>query len=388
MIDYGKKSGLFTKRNFKKVKRSISIHGPRRTLAKISGRLRRPGRLIDPHEVSGKQMVALIGCGQLAYSTIGYCISTEKGKIIRACYDIDHDQSKSLSSHYRIPIVSQDSESLFNDPNIRILYIASNHASHTPYAIAGLKRGMDVYVEKPISVNKAQLKDLIVTLSESQGKIYAGYNRPFSKAVRYLHRELGTPEGPFTLNFFVCGHVIPKDHWYRRPEEGTRICGNVGHWLDLLIHLFSWRSLPNKIEIRIAYSKLSEPDDNIAITFVTDMDDLASIVLTSRSEPFEGINETICVQCDRVIARIDSFRSMTIWNDDQFYRKTFWPRDVGHKRAVLQPFSNEGRDWGEVEISTMLMLFIKDMILERITKSVFLIKEARAELDSWREMGA
>jgi predicted dehydrogenase len=359
-----------------------------RTLAKISGRLRKTGHLTDPNEVLGKQMVGLIGCGQFAYTTIGYFITKEKGKIIRACYDIDHDQSKSLSSRYRVPIVAKDSEALIKDPSVTILFIASNHASHTPYAIRGLKRGMHVYVEKPISVNKNQLKDLVHALSESRGKIYAGYNRPFSKAIRYLHRELGSPKGPFTLNCFVCGHVIPRDHWYRKPEEGTRICGNVGHWLDLLIHLLSWRSLPDKIEVQIAYSKLSETDDNIAITLVTDMNDLASIILTSRAEPFGGINETICVQCDRVIARIDSFRSIAIWNDDKFYRKRFWPRDAGHKRAVLQPFSNGGRDWDEVEISTMLMLFIKDMILKCITKSVFSIKEARMELDSWREVSA
>nr|MCH9697858.1 hypothetical protein [Gammaproteobacteria bacterium] len=83
------------------------------------------------------------------------------------------------------------------------------------------------------------------------------------------------------------------------------------------------------------------------------------------------INESINIQYGQVISKIDDFRRMTIWKDD--YKKTYhyWPKDVGHKNAVLQPFNSSRRSWKEVEASTLLMLFIKDMVIEKETYKKF-----------------
>ena len=96
-------------------------------------------------------------------------------------------------------------------------------------------------------------------------------------------------------------------------------------------------------------------------------------MLTSRCEPFEGINETINFQYDNTIAKIDDFRRMTIWQDEKLINKKYWPKDVGHHKAILQPFNVDKykRDWSEVENSTLLMLFITDMVLNKETSKEF-----------------
>ena len=156
---------------------------------------------------------------------------------------------------------------------------------------------------------------------------------------------------------FVVGHQLGPDHWYRRPDEGTRVCGNVGHWLDLLVHMLAWRGLPDQLQISITAATDNEPDDNVCIAIRSDRADLFSVMLTSRSEPFEGINETINFQHGATICKIDDFRRMTLWQGANVTTHRFWPKDVGHGRAILQPFTSApGRDWHEVELSTMLML--------------------------------
>lgn len=59
--------------------------------------------------------------------------------------------------------------------------------------------------------------------------------------------------------------------------------------------------------------------------------------------------------------------------DDAIDKWTYWPKDVGHNRALCQPFSNNKRDWREVELSTLLMLFVKDMVIsgDRFSKFSF-----------------
>ena len=175
---------------------------------------------------------------------------------------------------------------------------------------------------------------------------------------------------------------IPNEHWYRNPKEGTRICGNLRHWRDLAVHILSWKDLPEKWRISIAYSSKVDLDDNISISMTSARGDLLTFVLTSRSEPFEGINETINFQQGAIIAKIDDFCSMTVWDRDRVWRYRYWPKDVGHLQALVQPFTEPTRDWNEVELSTLLMLTIKDMVLARLSERDFSFQTEGAFLES------
>lgn len=357
----------------KKLLRFIAIYGISRTLFKVFGRMRISGVRLPSFK---KRNIGLIGCGQFGFATIGYFISKKSPYNFLRAFDIFKNNQTSFEKFHNLKHTNSVEE-IFNDNNIETIYIASNHHSHTEYAIKAIENDKTVYIEKPISVNYKQFKNLVDTIKKYDANIFAGYNRPFSSAILDLKKTIGSFEHkPFSINYFISGHLIEKDHWYRIPQEGTRICGNVGHWLDLSIHILSWRNLPNQFDISISYSNLDEIDDNISITITTEYHDIISIMLTSRSEPFEGINETINFQYDNTIAKIDDFRKMTIWQDEKLKNKRYWPKDVGHKKAILQPFNTHSykRDWKEVEISTLLMLFIKEMVLRKETKKIFDLK--------------
>jgi hypothetical protein len=74
---------------------------------------------------------------------------------------------------------------------------------------------------------------------------------------------------------------------------------------------------------------------------------------------------------------------MTIWQGARLYRRRFWPKDVGHRGAILQPFADPpGRDWHEVELSTLLMLHIADMVRRLQPQSDFSFQQSRARIES------
>jgi len=288
----------------------------------------------------------------------------------------------------RVPNECETAQELLGIPELEVIYIASNHASHADYAARVLRAGIAAYVEKPVAVEFGQLVTLLAALNHANGRIFAGYNRPFSAAIRLLRRQLRVvPDQGISLQCFVSGHMIGPDHWYRRPEEGTRVCGNIGHWLDLFVHVLAWRRLPDVLEISIAWADEQERDDNVSITITTDLHDLFTVTLTSRCEPFEGINETIDFQHGDTICKIDDFRSMTIWQGARRMRRRFWPKDAGHRLAIAQPFSHEPtRDWDEVVLSTLLMLHIADMVRGGSRYSTYSFTEGRARLAREVEM--
>jgi predicted dehydrogenase len=370
----------------RKLVRFIAIHGPSRTWYKAAGRLRIPYGL--PTLRKSTRRIGVIGCGQFAYATIAYFLQRSFGHCIAACYDVDANARASFARAMRVPRVCETAHELLGVPGLEAVYIASNHSSHADYAASVVRAGITAYVEKPVAVDFRQLVTLLAALKQGTGRIFAGYNRPFSAAIRLLRQQLRiVPDQGISLQCFVSGHMIGPDHWYRRPEEGTRVCGNIGHWLDLFVHVLAWRRLPDKLEISIAWADAEERDDNVSITITTDLHDLFTVMLTSRCEPFEGINETVDFQHGDTICKIDDFRSMTLWQGARRMRRRFWPKDVGHRLAIAQPFRDEQeRDWDEVVLSTLLMLHIADMVRAGSRYSTYSFVEGRARVTRELEM--
>lgn len=364
----------------RKFLRFAFIYGPGRTVFKAAGRLRI--RLPSWRITRMPADVGLIGCGQFAFATIGYFLQARFGRRVLVCFDIQPLAAASLARALGVPHVAANAQALLDTPGLRTVYIASNHASHAAYATQALARGLDVYVEKPVAVELAQLRMLCAARRSARGQLFAGYNRPFSAAVRALRKKIKIDlNGGFSLQCCVVGHVLDADHWYRRPEEGTRVCGNVGHWLDLFVHILHWRCMPQRLDIALTWADTREPDDNLCIAIGSDRGDLCTITLTARAEPFEGINESIQLQHGSTICKIDDFRRMTLWQGERVMNRHFWPKDPGHRGAILQPFDRaEPRAWEEVEDSTLLMLHITEMVRSLTRTSTFLPALAREEL--------
>lgn len=400
--------------DLRKLWRYSRMYGLPRALTKAAGRLREGGRgdgglpmlskLHRPRYLAGRPEIGLVGCGQFAFSTIAWFLSRGAINPFLCCYDPDRRRAESLAAYYGIPRVAESPGELYEAEGLRLAYVASNHASHTDHAVELLRRGVDVYCEKPVSVNREQFGRLREAVRASDARFYAGYNRPFSGALADLRSEfegLDDPRGGlFTLNCHVSAEDIPPDHWYREPGEGTRICGNAGHWLDLMVHCHAWRGeLPDSYGVRIAYSDSSEPDDNISLSLTTGRGDLCVIVITARSDPFEGINETINFHYGPLIAKIDDFRAMQLWKGEKRRRRRYRPKDVGHRRAILRPpqaprgsvlqepgqtsrsyrgprsGAPERRPAAEVFASTELMLGIAEMVREGETEREIALPE-------------
>ena len=364
------------KLKIKKVYRYISIYGIFRTLVKVFGRMRLKIPvwifLSFPNYLKNGKTVGFIGCGHQTYASLAFYLTTSTNFKIIWGYDIDENAVKSFNIAYGIKNLNVKGD-LKNNKLPDIVYIVSNHSTHTEYAIEFINKGCDVFIEKPISIDKNQFKLLSNAISSSNSNIYVGYNRPFSKAIRLLKRQIIDFDKPFTLNCFVIGHTLPKDHWYRDPKEGSRIVSNLGHWIDLFVHIYYWSGrFPDYLDINICFSDKNEVSENISINIVSPNKDLISLVFSVRNEPFEGVNETINFQSGGVIAKINDFRKIEIWNEDEYISKTFFPKDNGHKRCAIQPkFNNDKRDWVELSTSTRVMLFIEEMVNNKLKNNRF-----------------
>ncbi|MCF6217044.1 MAG: Gfo/Idh/MocA family oxidoreductase [Emcibacter sp.] len=320
--------------------------------------------------------VGIIGAGQFSFSTISFFLVANRLGRISSVFDINADNAKTLSLAYNAKQCDTPDEVI---QAVDVVYVASNHNSHTSYALSALQQEKKVYCEKPIAATFDQLRELYKVVSKKDDLFFCGYNRPHSSIIRHCKTKYASifNEQPITMSCYVRGHDIPSDHWYRNPDEGTRICGNAGHWVDLFISTIWGRYNSLKyFSLNIISSNSNDLDDNMLISIITDAGDLFNLTISSRSEPFEGIDETINIQAGSLNVKIDDFRSAKINNEHFVTHLKNWVKDVGHEKSIEQPFSKENtRNYMEYFVSTYLTVSLADMILNKQTAKKITILE-------------
>ena len=361
--------GLWALRRFRK---AVQDYGWPRARAKAMGRLGIGAQKRSPVAGSVKNL-SVMGCGQAAFATLCYFIQKEKGAVFLDCYDPNARAAQKLKAQYGFEKVVDKAAEIFQNKAVKQVVIASNHASHTAYAVEALKRGLHVFCEKPLCTTPEQLQDLDAALKTSAGTLWAGFNRPYAPATCFIAAKIKGCRQPLTLHCYVHGHLLPADHWYRKEEEGTRISGNMGHWIDLAIHLMAMRGfIPETFTLTLAAASPVLPkDDNVVLLLTTDFGDLVSISLNARHEPFGGIRETIEVQCSDFAAQIADYKALYWWQKDKEGREIYKYKDPGHEALIRTFLDPEAipRPWNEVRLSTALTLHASDLARNTTTSS-------------------
>jgi predicted dehydrogenase len=247
--------------------------------------------------------------------------------------DIDLNRARSLGERTNARYWTTDIQRVLDDPEIDLLFIASNHATHATYASEALGRGKHVHIEKPPAVDEAQLAELVRAMQRSTGGARLGFNRPMSRLGRQMLGALAKEQGPSVMNWFVAGHAIDPDHWYYSPAEGGRVLGNLCHWID-----FTLRAVPGDCRwpVRIIPARSDRPDCNVAVTYVFKDGSIGVISFSAMGHTFEGVKERCTVQKGNALIALDDFRTLVIEVGADKTRVRLRHRDHGHGEAVRE----------------------------------------------------
>ncbi len=334
-MDYQSTSLLF---KLKKVSRYVRMYGCHRTWAKVQAQ-RHISRTfnslpVSRNQLNDRQQVGLIGCGNYAFANIAHFLNRAHGRVIGGCMDVDANRAASLAAHYGAPLHTTDVDELLQHENIRLLYIASNHATHAEYAIDGLRNGKDVYIEKPHVVNEDQLRRLTQAMQNSTGRVFLGFNRPNSRLGRLLRSAITEQSGPGVYNWFVAGHEIDPNHWYFHPREGGRVLGNLCHWTDFLFVLLG----PDAFPIQIIPVRDQSSDVDIAVNYIFGDGSIGVITFSAKGHTFEGVKERFSAHRGNCLAVLDDFADLTVEVISRKRRYRNRHRDHGHRDNILAAY--------------------------------------------------
>ncbi len=373
-MDYTKSSLKF---KIQKALRYIRIYGLDKTLIKILGQYHMKNKvksieddiwINDKNKInrSNDKNIAFVGCGNFAFSNLGYYLNKKDKNFLNATYDLNFGRAISLCKKYNGIFAYRDFKNIVLNKDIKLVYISSNHFTHTPYAIECIKSGKDVHIEKPTVVSYEQLLELSKSIKKNPNvKIYQGYNRPKSKLFMKLKKHLLSENGPMMINWFIAGHEIKDDHWYFNNEEGGRILGNLCHWSDLTLDLVGYENaFPCKIKSSVPEN--SKSDFVISIEF--NDKSCAGITFSAKGHTFEGVREILNIHKGNLLGILRDFHSLEIDIIERKFKYRSLFRDHGHKNNVYNTYEgsinnqNNGVKLNYIVATSLLALKIKESV--------------------------
>jgi predicted dehydrogenase len=316
--------------------------------------------------------VSIVGCGNFARAVLLFHALRVPGVRLRGVCDIRPEVAAVHARALGAVFHSADFRELLADAATQAILVTTDHASHAAHVAAALDAGKAVHVEKPPAVVPEQLTLILDALARSGGTLTVGYNRPFAPAYPVVMNAIGRENGPIAAAMIVKGFKLPPEHWYYWPEQGTRLAGNLVHWIDLGYRI-AMGARP--VSVHVSRDRARHPADAADATLTAirfDDGSLVSIAFTSAGDDLRGVREWIEIARGATSIRIENFDRLEIACGPQVTRRRFG-RDRGHAAEIRDAV-------GKLRAKRPDAAVIRDMI---VTSAILFA--AQRSFDSGRE---
>jgi len=181
--------------------------------------------------------VALIGAGNFAKKMRLPNLQKLNDKYqIYAIVDANSTNAKETAKKFGANHAATDYSNIIKDDNVDLVMVCTRHHLHAKMVIEALKAGKHVFVEKPLCLNKEELKEIIKTYNSINIKslfLTVGFNRRYSPYAKRIKDIIKERINPMIINYRMNAGFIPKNHWIQTEQGGGRNIGEACHIYDL-----------------------------------------------------------------------------------------------------------------------------------------------------------
>jgi len=190
----------------------------------------------------------IIGCGDVTEVKSGPAFNKVPGSNLIAVMRRNVDKAADYARRHNVGKWYSDATELLDDPEINSIYIATPPSSHLSYALAALAKGLNVYVEKPVTLNAAEAQQLADAVKKSKGKLTVAHYRRAQPMFLFIKELIGknTIGDIRTVQIKMWQSAKPKliadteENWRVDPKlsGGGYFHDLAPHQLDLMLYYF------------------------------------------------------------------------------------------------------------------------------------------------------
>lgn len=295
------------------------------------------------------------------------------GLSVKGIYDIDPNAERKAKENGLI--VYKSVQEIYEDPEIDIVTIAVPNNFHKDYAIRALRAGKHVICEKPVTMNAAELTEIIEVAQET-GKLFSIHqNRRWDKDYRIVKKMKA--ENMLGDLYFIESRVQGSGRmlhgWRGHAINGGGMVYDWGiHLFDQLLWLID--SPVTSVSVHLAHVYYTEVDDNFQV-YLNFENGYSALVEVSTNcfinQPrwyVVGKEGTAVIrdwECNGEIVKLAGENALT-WADDIVYTvagptRTMAPRPEETKKTL--PLPTVETDWSAYYQNILSVLDGKDELI-------------------------
>ncbi len=190
---------------------------------------------------------AIIGCGKAGAIHAGQI--KQYGELAAVC-DIDGIKGKLFAQTQDARYYQQANELFSIEKEIDIVVICTPNGLHAAQAIAAMKAGFHVLVEKPMAIKLADAKKMMRVAKNTNRHLFTvmqnRFNPPVQAVKKILNQEqLGTIYSVQLNCFWNRNATYYADAWHgKKAMDGGVLFTQFSHFIDILIWFFG---MPKKV---------------------------------------------------------------------------------------------------------------------------------------------
>jgi predicted dehydrogenase len=211
--------------------------------------------------------VALVGAGNLARWVHLPNLKKTPGVRLRAIQSGSGSRAKSYALRFGAEYCTSDYDEILGNPAIQVVIIVSRNPQHAAQALAALRAGKHVFVEKPMALTEQECSALYQAVQESGKQLTVGFNRRYAPSYIRIKQQISKRTAPAVLNCRINSPGISGSYWMADPAIGGAILGEACHFVDLMYWLLD--SEPTEVFASSLPTGKKDPigENNLAATF-------------------------------------------------------------------------------------------------------------------------
>ncbi|MDD4009992.1 MAG: Gfo/Idh/MocA family oxidoreductase [Fermentimonas sp.] len=180
-----------------------------------------------------------IGCGAVTEKKSGPAFRKAEGSDVVAVMRRDAVKAEDYARRHKIARWYDNAHDLINDPEVNAVYVATPPGSHAEYAIASIRAGKPVYIEKPMAASYEECIQINRVSEETGVPCFVAYYRrtlPYFNRVKQiiddgLLGDISTVQIQFAIPPYATDFDIENLPWRVKKE-----LAGAGYFYDLASH--------------------------------------------------------------------------------------------------------------------------------------------------------
>ncbi len=243
---------------------------------------------------------------------------------------------------YQFENFNTDYKEIINNQEINTVTILTPHSLHAGMINDALNAGKNVFVEKPLCVNEEELKQIIKTYTllcnQFSPVLCVGYNRRFSPHAKKAKAYLNKRQNPLLINYRINAGFVSAEHWVHSEEEGgSRIIGEVCHFVDMMLFLTDSEPIRVHAERLSGDNRTVINDDNVAIVIKFADGSVGNIIYTGSGDKAFS-RENVEIFFDGKVIVLENYKETLIFKSGKMKKFKTINQKWGYKEELIHFF--------------------------------------------------